>query len=96
VIVKYYSRGLTIYYDVDSDSYSVVNIGTCTDTDIVIPSTYDDGEAGRKNVTKIFNSAFSKNTNIKSDVIPEGVTTIGDYAFNECPNLEKLKFLVQL
>ncbi len=89
VIVKYYSKGLTYSFDNTTQTYSV-SIGSCSDTDIVIPSTYNDGENGIHNVTGILNNAFYQNTNIESVRIPEGVTTIGTNAFNGCTNLKSV------
>ncbi len=55
--------------------YEVIDIGTATATDIVIPSTYQG-----KPVTRIGDGAF-KNVNITSVIISEGITEIGDFAF---------------
>ena len=41
-------------------------------------------------VTEIGEQAFSGNTNIKNVVIPQSVTTIGDYAFKNCNQLKKI------
>ena len=42
-------------------------------------------------LTKIQDSAFSKNKNLINIVIPDTVTSIGDYAFWECTNLVDIK-----
>lgn len=46
-------------------SYYVAGIGSCTDEDIVIPSTYEGAP-----VTRIGDGAFSNCTNIKRVIIP--------------------------
>ncbi|MBQ7827799.1 MAG: leucine-rich repeat domain-containing protein, partial [Clostridia bacterium] len=71
-----YSQGLEFVSNGDGTCY-VAGIGTCTDTDILIPPVSPDGDA----VTAIGNDAFCGNTAITSVVIPEGVLTIGEYAF---------------
>ena len=74
-----YSEGLKYTLNADGVSYSVTGIGTCTDTNIIIPSTY-------KNlpVTTIGDRAFYSRTSLTSVVIPDSVTTIGDRAFWGC------------
>ena len=59
----------------------VVGIGTCTDTDVVIPSVYN-GER----VTGIGDEAF-RFGKLTSVVIPDGVTNIGTAAFSGCNSL---------
>ena len=71
-----YSEGLVFTSNGDGTCY-VAGIGTCTDTDILIPPVSPDGDT----VTAIGNDAFCGNTAITSVVIPEGVLTIGEYAF---------------
>ena len=64
---------------------SVEGIGTCTDTDIVIPSEYNG-----KPVTEIAWYAFKECESIVSVVIPDGVTTIGYQAFSQCTALKSV------
>ena len=59
-------------------TYYVNGIGTCTDTHIVIPSTYE-GQP----VTEISREAF-KNSNIESIRIPYSIEAIGESAFLNC------------
>ncbi|MBO5756590.1 MAG: leucine-rich repeat domain-containing protein [Clostridia bacterium] len=61
----------------------VSGIGTCTDTNIVIPSVSPDGDR----VTSIGDDAFYGCSRLKSIVIPDGVTSISDSAFQYCDNL---------
>lgn len=75
------SQGLRYSLNDDGVSYSLYNIGTCTDTDIVIPSKYEGLP-----VTNIYPYAF-QNQAITSVIIPDSVTSIGYNAFNNCANL---------
>ena len=77
-----YSVGLEFSSNGDG-TCSVVGIGTCKDTKIVIPSESPEGLA----VTSIGVQAFSECTNIKSVEIPESVTSIANYAFYGCSDL---------
>lgn len=77
-----YSEGLAYTLSGDGNSYILSYRGTCTDTDIVIPSTYNE-----KPVIAIRNNVFTGDSIISTVVIPDSVTTIGDYAFYNCPNL---------
>lgn len=63
-------------------SYSVTGIGTCTDTDIVIPHIYNGLP-----VTCIDDYAFADCANLTSIVIPNSVTTIWYGAFSDCVGL---------
>lgn len=74
------SQGLE--YAVYNDACYVIGIGKCTDTDVIIPATYDGFQ-----VSYIVESAFSSCTNLTSVTIPEGVTHIGVGAFADCTNL---------
>ena len=79
------SEGLEFTLNEDAESYSVTGIGTCTDTEIIIPSTYNGLP-----VTSIGDSAFSECTTITSVYIPEGILEIGEYAFEYCSNLTQV------
>lgn len=76
-----------IYYTLSEEGtfYEVYDEGTCTDTDIVIASTYNGLP-----VKGIRKQAFSFNDTIKSVYIPNGVTYIGQMAFYGCENLENV------
>ncbi|MBE6665657.1 MAG: leucine-rich repeat domain-containing protein [Ruminococcaceae bacterium] len=75
------SIGLKFTSNGDGTCY-VSGIGTCTDTDIVIPSVYN-GER----VTSIGSDAFYDCTGLTSITIPDSVTSIGSYAFDSCSGL---------
>ena len=69
------SKGLE-YRSNGDGTCSVIGIGTCKDTDVVIPTTYN-GEA----VTAIGSSAFSSKETLNSVIMPQGMTEIGSHAF---------------
>ena len=78
------SVGLAYTLSSDGKSYTV-KIGTCTDTDIVIPSTYNGLP-----VTGIGDYAFYQKTFITSINIPDSVTSIGQVAFAGCSSLTSI------
>lgn len=71
-----YTEGLEFFLDEDGESYIVCGLGDSTDTEIVIPPTYED-----KPVTEIDDCAFCDEADITKVVIPDSVTKIGDWAF---------------
>ena len=62
--------------------YVVFGIGTCTDTEIVIPTTYNG-----KPVCEIAYGTFRNQKHVVSVVIGNNVQKIGDYAFEYCRGL---------
>jgi len=72
-------------YTLNSDAYLVTGIGTCTDTDIVIPATYNNLP-----VTSIGDNAFENCSNLTSITIPNSVTSIGHGAFENCSSLTSI------
>lgn len=79
------SEGLDIQPHPDG-GYAVHGIGSCTDTDIVIPQTYKDGK-----VLYIMRSAFKDCDNITSITVPDEFEWIGDAAFEGCTSLTSIK-----
>jgi len=79
------SRGLEYKVNNDGKTASLFGIGTCTDTDIVVASTYNGLP-----VTEIFYNAFNDNSQIVSVIIPESVTFIDKRAFANCISLESI------
>ena len=77
------SQGLEFALSEDGSYYICVGIGTCTDTQIVIPAQYE-----QKPVAAIGNSAFAECTRIKSFVLPDGILSIGEEAFKSCRKCE--------
>ena len=80
-----YSEGLVYTSRGDGTCY-VSGIGTCTDTDIVIPPTSPANES----VTSIGSSAFDNCRSLTSITIPDSVTNIQDRAFYWCSGLESV------
>ncbi|MBO5269919.1 MAG: leucine-rich repeat domain-containing protein [Clostridia bacterium] len=62
-----------------------MGIGTCSDTDVIIPGTYND-----KPVTHIGVRAFEYCGKLTSIVIPDSVTGISSDAFANCANLTSI------
>ena len=80
------SEGLDMVL-VSAGEYTISGIGTCTDTEILIPSTYNDLP-----VVSVEAGAFLNNTAITSVVFPDGITSIGENAFNGCESLTSVTF----
>ena len=79
-----YSEGLE--YRLVGDAYEVQEIGSCTDTDIVIPSEYEGLP-----VTASGSYAFKDCDTLRSVTIPDSVTDIGDCAFWGCASLTDVR-----
>lgn len=79
------SEGLQLRLDSELDCYCVDGIGTCTDTEVVIPSEYDG-----KPVKLINYEAFCDQYQITSIHIPDSITEIGAWAFAYCSSLNSL------
>ncbi len=67
------------------NSYAVSGIGTCTDTDLVIPSVYNGLP-----VTVIGENAFFLCGSLTSVTIGDSVTSIGEWAFYSCISLTSI------
>ncbi len=77
------ATGLSMTLNAGSSGYIVSGIGTCTDTELVIPETYEGLP-----VVGIADSAFSSNSTITTVYMPDSITTIGSNAFNSCSALQ--------
>ena len=77
-----YSEGLDYTLNSDQQSYAVTGIGSCTDTELVIPPTYEGLP-----VTSIGEDAFREADNITNVIIGDNVTNIGRSSFYCCDNL---------
>ncbi|MBE6667251.1 MAG: leucine-rich repeat domain-containing protein [Ruminococcaceae bacterium] len=73
------SDGLNFELNEDELGYSVIGIGSCTDTDIAIPKKYNG-----KPVTNIGDYAFYDYDSLTSVTIPDSVKSIGMEAFCDC------------
>ena len=75
------STDLTYYYDQERDGYVVRSYNASSLTpNIAIPSTYDDGVNGVKNVVGLA-QAFKNNNDIVSIALPDTLQYIGEEAF---------------
>lgn len=77
------TQGLEYRLDAAGTGYICFGIGTATDVDIKIADVYGEDNLP---VTKIRSMAF-RGTKLTSLTIPIGVTSIDEYAFDDCPNL---------
>ena len=77
--------GLAYKINDDGTAYAVAGIGTATDTDIVIPSTYNGLP-----VTYIGSYAFESCSGLTEITIPDSVTGIGECAFYYCSGLTEI------
>ncbi len=68
-----------------SDYAVLVGIGTCKDSEVIIPATYNGLP-----VTEIWDRAFFEVKGMTSVTIPEGVTYIESEAFLNCPYLSEI------
>ena len=81
---EYYTPGLDFYL-LPNGTYGVT-YGTAKYVEsLIIPSTYNG-----KTVTEILPEGFINMTNLKTVVIPDSITVIGDKAFYGCSNLVSL------
>lgn len=69
----------------DQNAYMVVGMGECTDTDVVIPASYEDLP-----VTAIGEGAFADCVSLKNLTVPDSITRIGAGALRGCIRLKSL------
>ena len=79
------SLGLTYSVNEDGTTCTVTGIGTCTDSEIIIPKKSPEGYR----VTKIGNNAFA-DSSATSITIPDTVTEIGTRAFYNCTGITEI------
>lgn len=68
------SEGL--FFSLQGNEYTLIDIGTCEDTDIIIPKTYNGCP-----VSAIGDRAFSDCSLLTKVTIPDSITSIGNAAF---------------
>ena len=78
---------LEFSYNVENETVSVIGMGECVDTDIVIPFNYNGFP-----ITSINYNVFS-NKNLKSITITKNIVDIKDNAFGAQHNLEKIYYI---
>lgn len=90
---------LEFVISLDESYYILIGLGHCTDTHILVPDVYDDGENGEHPVKSIKIEAFSskKNGVAKAEQIvtisfPDSIEDIGNDAFRGCSNLVSVTF----
>lgn len=75
----------------EDDTYSVISIGGADSTEITVPATYKG-----KPVTRIERGALSESDGYYNDsfitkvTLPDSITSIGTYAFNQCKALTEV------
>lgn len=79
VDIKTYSEGLAMEYDEQGDVYIVTGIGTCEDTEIIIPSEYNGCS-----VNRIAAEAFMGKERLTKVYIPDSIISIDYDAFVGC------------
>ena len=79
------SVGLEYEVNPDGKTCTITGIGTCKDTDLVIPSTIDG-----YSVTRIGYMAFYNCSELMSLIVPDSVTSIGNAAFRDCSGLTSI------
>ena len=75
------SEGLA--YELVGDSYTVTGIGTCTDTEIIVPSRYNG-----KRVDEVASGAFKDLTDVTLIKFSEGIAYVDAKAIDNCSALE--------
>jgi hypothetical protein len=76
------SKGLKYSLSQDGKHYIVTDLGSCNDTNVVIPYTYEGLP-----VKAIDEWAFYGYSSLESIIIPSSIETIGDYAFYGCDSI---------
>lgn len=74
-----------------SSEYAVTGIGSCTDTDIIIPAVYNNLPVTSISTNAFWNNEFDDSKfSLTSVIIPDSITSIGIMAFCECDELTKV------
>ena len=85
------THGVFHFESIDTDTVKITGYdGPVAMHNVTIPSSVKTGEDTYKAVTTIAVGAFQSKSSIQSLVIPEGITTIEDYAFAQCVQMTTL------
>ena len=84
-VCDYTNRELAFSLSADGTYYVVTGMGTCTDTELEIPSAH-----GGKPVSGIADEAFDGCDDLTSIAIPDSITYIGENAFRGCSSLKNI------
>ena len=85
------SKGLEYQINDDLASYTVVGYGTCTDSNLVIPETYNDMPVTAVNINKGIGRSF-----VETFVIPDSVTYVRSLQFYDYQKLRSVRLSANL
>lgn len=91
--IKSYAASSEFTYELDANNYASITSYKGTSGNVTIPSIIDGYEV-KSIANHAFNNSRNNTTNGKAltnVIISEGITTIGDYSFVGCTNLESVK-----
>ncbi len=84
------TKGLEYQINDDLSSYTLVGYGTCTDANLVIPSTYNDLPVTAVDIN------LGGVSWIESITFPDSITKIGNYGFHDYTNLHSVTLSANL
>lgn len=84
------SKGLEFSYIDHLGAYCVSGLGSCTDTEIVIPRTHQGEQVAGIDANVFSGSTADAPRSITRVILPEGLMYIGDQAFCECAQLTEI------
>ena len=80
------SQGLAMEKHETEPYYIVTGLGTCTDSTVVIPDTYEGLP-----VKEISRGAFARCTSVSEIIMPDSVTVVGEFAFENNDQLVSVR-----
>lgn len=94
------SQGLEYELNSDGMSYAVTGIGTCEDSMVIIPSSYNDLPVTElkptvrydeeKGTIYVIKGLFQGVSHVTGVVLPDSINHIAEYAFYDCGNLNNV------